>query len=217
MTRPAFAAVVLDVDSTVSGIEGIDWLAERRGPEVAARVAGLTDEAMRGVIPLESVYGARLDAIRPTRADVEALSHAYIERIAAGCVDAVSRLHGAGVRVALVSGGLREAILPLAAHLGLAGGDLNAVAVRFDAGGAYAGYDESSPLATSSGKRTVVESLRLPAPVLAVGDGATDVAMRDAVDTFAAFTGFATRPTVVARADLVIHSFAHLQSVVLDS
>ena len=33
---PAFASVVLDVDSTVSGVEGIEWLASRRAPDVAA-------------------------------------------------------------------------------------------------------------------------------------------------------------------------------------
>src|SRR5262249_28185501 len=63
-----FATVILDVDSTVAGIEGIDWLAQRRGPDVAAKIAQLTDDAMRGTLPLEAVYGARLDAIRPTRA-----------------------------------------------------------------------------------------------------------------------------------------------------
>ena len=33
-----FASVVLDVDSTLCGVEGIDWLAQRRGPEMADRV-----------------------------------------------------------------------------------------------------------------------------------------------------------------------------------
>ena len=34
----SFASVVLDVDSTLCGVEGIDWLAQRRGPEVATRI-----------------------------------------------------------------------------------------------------------------------------------------------------------------------------------
>ena len=33
-----FASVILDVDSTLCGIEGIDWLAERRGIEASACV-----------------------------------------------------------------------------------------------------------------------------------------------------------------------------------
>src|SRR5438105_4198390 len=101
MTRPAFATVVLDVDSTISGVEGIDWLAHRRGDEVARSVASLTDEAMRGAIPLESVYGARLAAIRPSQADVDALSHIYVERMAPGCAATVARLRTAGVQIVM--------------------------------------------------------------------------------------------------------------------
>jgi phosphoserine phosphatase len=104
------------------------------------------------------------------------------------------------VQIVLISGGLRDALLRMALHLGLSPSDVHAVALRFDAGGAYQGYDARSPMTTSDGKRRVVESLALDGPILAVGDGATDLAMRDAVDLFAAFTGFVTRPNVVVPA-----------------
>ena len=89
------------------------------------------------------------------------------------------------------------------------------VSVRFDALGAYAGYDATSPLTTAKGKSQVVAALKLDAPILAVGDGATDLAMRDVVDAFVAFTGFVRRSTVVERADAVASSFADLERVVL--
>jgi phosphoserine phosphatase len=212
-----FRTVVLDVDSTVAGIEGIDWLAERRGPDIAAEIARLTDEAMRGLVPLEGVYGARLDAIRPTRGDIDALSRAYVATIAPGCEDVVRRLIANGVRVVLVSGGLKPAIEPLAQLLGVVPAELHAVDIRFDARGEYLDFDRASPLATSAGKPIVVARLDAPRPILAVGDGATDVAMRPAVDTFAAYTGFARRPNVVAQADVVLDSFAELATLVLGS
>lgn len=210
-----YASVVLDVDSTVSGIEGIDWLAERRGPEVAARIVQLTDEAMRGLIPLESIYGKRLQEIRPTRADIEELARQYLAHLAPDCVEAVSAMREAGVDVVLVSGGLLQAIEPLASQLGVT--RVRAVDIHFEADGAYARFDESSPLTTSQGKAAVVESLKLARPILAMGDGSTDVAMKPVADTFAAFTGFAARPNVVAEADVVIESFAGLREVVLGS
>ena len=71
MTR--FNAVILDVDSTLSGIEGIDWLAAQRGKEVADWSATLTERAMRGEIPIEAVYGERMRAVRPTRKEVDQL------------------------------------------------------------------------------------------------------------------------------------------------
>ena len=76
--------------------------------------------------------------------------------------------------------------------------------VRFDALGAYVGYDASSPLTTADGKRQVVSDLHLDGPIVAVGDGATDLAMRDVVDTFVAYTGFVNRATVVEHADAVV-------------
>jgi len=116
MTSARYASVVLDVDSTVSGIEGIDWLARRRG-DVAVDIARLTADAMRGAIPLEAVYGRRLALIRPTRAEIEELSKAYIAGIAPDCPATIALLRRAGIRLALVSGGIRQAILPLARHL----------------------------------------------------------------------------------------------------
>lgn len=213
--RPSFASVVLDVDSTLCGIEGIDWLSALRGPDVGARVAELTDRAMRGEIALDAVYGERLALVRPSRGDVVELGAVYIDSLAPDAADAIARLHAAAVRVVLVSGGLREAILPVAEQVGIADRDVHAVSVRFDREGAYAGFDETSPLATSSGKRAVVERLGLPRRILAAGDGATDLAIRPAVDAFAAYTGFIRREPVVAGADHSVDSFAQLLELAL--
>ncbi len=204
---PGFASVIFDVDSTLCGIEGIDWLAERRGAAVGGEVTGLTDRAMRGEIALDAVYGQRLGLVQPTRADIAALAHAYIASIAPGANDAIARLRQRGTRVVLMSGGIREAILPVAALMGIAHLDVHAVSVRFDGADAYSGFDSASPLATATGKRIVAESLGLPPRVLAVGDGATDLAMRPAVDAFAAFVGYVRRDSVVRAADHVVESF----------
>jgi phosphoserine phosphatase len=207
--------VVLDVDSTLCGVEGIDWLAEQRGGDVGRQVAQLTDRAMRGEIALDAVYGERLALVSPTRDEMRELARVYVATLAAGAAPAVRRLCRAHRRVVLVSGGLREAILPLAAELELAAADVHAVSVQFGPDGRYAGYDATSPLATADGKRRVVRSLGLPRRILAMGDGATDLAMRADVDTFAAFTGFVRREPVVAAADLTLESFDQLVELAL--
>lgn len=208
-----FASVVIDVDSTLCGIEGIDWLALRRGREVAERTARLTDSAMNGEIAFESIYGERLAVIRPTSADIDALAQAYRETLAPGAAQAIAALQASGVRVALVSGGIRQAIVPVARDLSLEG-SLSAVDIRFDSNGEYRDFDAASPLTTQHGKLAVVRSLALPRPTLAVGDGATDLAMRDAVDHFAAFTGFVTRDAVVRAANSEVATFDQLLELV---
>jgi phosphoserine phosphatase len=215
MTVPRFVSVILDVDSTLCGIEGIDWLASRRGPEVAAAVARLTERAMDGAIALEAVYGERLALVRPTSADVAALAQAYAGALAPGARDAIFRLRGEGVALALVSGGIRQAIRPLARELGFSDGSLHAVSVSFDESGQFAGYNTGSPFATQEGKKAAAAALGLPRPSLAVGDGATDAAMRAVTDAFAAFTAFVRREPVVKVADYVLTSFRELTELVL--
>jgi phosphoserine phosphatase len=212
---PAFASVVLDVDSTVSGVEGIEWLASRRAPDVAAEVARLTTQATEGDITLESVYAKRLERIRPTEAEVAELAHLYERRLAPRAAEVITELRESGIHVVLVSGGIRQAVLPLGLRLGFTPTEVFAVRLAFREDGTYAGFDEQSPLTTTLGKATVVQRLYLPRPLLAVGDGITDLAARPAADAFAAFTGFAYRTAVARAADHELSTFEQLRALVL--
>lgn len=212
---PAFASVVLDVDSTVSGVEGIEWLASRREPTVAAEVARLTTQATEGEITLESVYGRRLQAVLPTESEITELARFYERRLAPHAAEVITELREAGVRIVLVSGGIRQAVLPLGLRLGFTPAEVFAVRVTFNEDGSYGGFDDVSPLTTTTGKATVVQRLYLPRPLLAVGDGITDLAARPSADAFAAFTGFAYRPSVVRGADHELSSFEQLLRLVL--
>lgn len=209
--------VSLDVDSTLAGIEGIDWLAARRGPDVTAAITSLTDAAMSGATRLEDVYARRLEAVRPSRQDVDALGHAYCESVAPGARECVAALSRANVRVLIISGGLRAALLPLARLVGVSDSDVYGVELRFGADGTYAGFDATSPLTTDAGKSQVLRPLvpGLSRAILHVGDGMTDATTRDVVDAFAAYTGFVTRDNVVTRADFTVNSFVALQAAVL--
>jgi phosphoserine phosphatase len=215
-SRPRFSTVVLDVDSTVAGLEGIDWLAGLRDPEVAVRCAQLTQRAMDGAVALETVYGERLRLIAPTRTEVDRLAQAYVESVAPGCRESTAAVRDGGIRVALISGGLRPALLPLASHLGIPVEDVHAVDVRFSANGSYAGFDATSPLTRNGGKPAILRALTLRRPILAVGDGATDVEMGAVADMFAAFTGFARRELVVRAAAVEFSSFPDMASFVLN-
>ncbi|MHB1311729.1 MAG: HAD-IB family phosphatase [Gemmatimonadaceae bacterium] len=211
-----YASVVLDADSTIAGIEGIDWLAARSGPAAQRAVEALTARAMNGQVKLEDVYALRLGIIRATPDDLHALSEAYRAALAPGAADALAALHAAGVVVHVVSGGLRPALLPLTRSLNIADTNVHAVEPMADADGLLTDA-RPSPLMTQTGKPLVVQSLHLPRPVLAVGDGSTDLAMRPAVQAFAAYIGFVRRDAVVARADFTFDSFAALVSHVLSA
>ncbi len=84
------ALVVFDCDSTLVEVEGVDELATRAG--VGERVAEMTRSAMEGKIPLEEVYGHRLDIIRPSRADLDWLGRRYIATLVTGARETVAAL-----------------------------------------------------------------------------------------------------------------------------
>ena len=208
---------MLDVDSTLCGIEGIDWLSRKRGPEVASLIAEITERTMRGEIKLDDVYGERLTTVGPRVEDVDALGRAYVETVSEGAREAIAKWHSHKVHVVLVSGGIKRAILHVAEFVGVSADDVHAVDVRFDENGDYESFDATSPLTRDNGKHDIVAGLNLPRPVLAAGDGNTDLAMKGVVETFGAYVGFIARDNVVRNADIIIKSFQELDEIVLGS
>jgi phosphoserine phosphatase len=165
---------------------------------------------MIGEIPLEAVYGRRLNLIRPTRAQVDALAQRYIAALVPDAPAVIGALRAEGIAVRIMSGGLLPAVTALAEHLGLSPADVGAVDIEFDESGAYAGFDDSSPLTRAGGKHELMTAWRreLPGPVMFVGDGATDLEAAPAADLFVAFAGIADRPAVTAAADVVVRTMS---------
>ncbi|MDO5091746.1 MAG: HAD-IB family phosphatase, partial [Cardiobacteriaceae bacterium] len=141
-------AVAFDCDSTLSSLEGIDELAALAG--VRDDVEALTNQAMNGDVPLEAVYGKRLDLIRPNRADLAQIAREYLATVVPGARDTIAALKARGIAVAIVSGGLRDAILPLAKVLGIEEKNVFAVPLEFDGNGDYLALPDH-PLTTAHG------------------------------------------------------------------
>jgi phosphoserine phosphatase len=200
----AVGMVVFDCDSTLSAIEGIDEL----GREWRAEIEALTAAAMRGDVPLEAVYGRRLELIRPNRAQIDELAQQYVQRLVPDARQVVGALRECGIATRIMSGGLLPAVRAVADALALHADDVAAVGIRFTEDGAYAGFDEDSPLARSGGKREVLEAWRTERAerVMMVGDGATDLEAADVADVFVAYAGVVARAPVIDYADAVVHS-----------
>lgn len=193
MSRARYRFVFFDVDSTLVTIEGIDVLAAGN-PEIVR----LTDAAMNGEIPLDAVYGKRLELIRPSLGDVEALGQTYIHSLVDGARETIAALRDAGVDVHLVTAGIAQAIEPLAAHLQVPARAVHAVALKFDGEGGYVDFDRRSLLARSGGKELVVRSVlaRSKGRSAFIGDGVSDLETKPVVDLFIGFGGVHTRPAV---------------------
>ncbi len=203
-----FATVIFDCDSTLSAIEGIEELAVSHRAEVSR----LTQAAMRGEVTLESVYGRRLDLIKPSKTQVDALGALYVQHIVEDASAVCRELSNAGIAVRIMSGGLLPAVLHLARAAGVPDHNVAAVDVFFETTGQFDGYDTKSPLARSGGKLEMLRSWLpgLTHPIMTVGDGSTDLETAPLVDLFVAYAGVVARDVVVAQAEIVIpsHSLA---------
>lgn len=206
--------VCFDCDSTLSAIEGIDELARLRGPGCFAEIEAMTRDAMEGRIALDAIFGRRLAIIRPTRAEVEAVGAQYVATVEPTAATTVSALRAAGWDLAIVSGGYTQAIAPLARHLDI--GRIEAVPLRFDADGGYAGYDESAPAARRGGKPEILRALRTEYSarrLVMVGDGMSDAETKGVADLFVGFGRYADRPAVRAAADRFLLSLDGLPAL----
>jgi phosphoserine phosphatase len=194
-----YRVVFFDVDSTLVTIEGIDILSDGN-PEIVT----LTEKAMNGEIALEDVYARRLEIIRPTRATIDALGERYVASLADGAQEVVTTLQNAGAIVHLVTAGIAQAIAPLATALNVR--NVHAVKLLFDADGQYVDFDRRSFLTQSRGKELVVRDIRARTKGKAafIGDGASDLEAKPAVDLFIGFGGVVVREKVKENADVFV-------------
>jgi phosphoserine phosphatase len=203
--------VCFDCDSTLSKIEGIDELGRRKG--LFEQMAALTNAAMNGEMALEDVYGKRLELIQPQQSDLDWLAQLYIEEIVDGVEAVFQALQQSGYQLHIISGGIRQAILPLAKRLGLQDDQVHAVSVYFDAHGHYQDFDRQSPLAKTGGKAEVCKGLKqLHLPMTMIGDGKTDLEAAQAGARVIGFGGVARRELVEKQADIYVLD-SSLQSV----
>lgn len=106
MRWPPYPHVFFDCDSTLTRVEGIDVLADT--PEKRAQIATLTDAAMNGDLDLAEVYARRLQAIQPTRADVQRIRRIYKKQVVEDARSVIDALQALGHEVYIISGGLHR-------------------------------------------------------------------------------------------------------------
>src|SRR5690625_3713790 len=186
-------------------------MARLRGEEVFREIEEMTNLAMDGKIPLSEIFGRRLELVRPSREETAAIGQAYIDTVGRHAVDVIGALKEEGWEVVIVSGGYRQAIGPFADFLGVK--RVEAVDLFFNEDGSYRSFDRDYPATRNGGKLEIVELLKAEKEfrqVIMVGDGASDLEAKPAVDLFFGFGGFVEREIVKKEADHFIGSLAEI-------
>ncbi|MCP4363542.1 MAG: HAD-IB family phosphatase [Chloroflexi bacterium] len=216
MRWPPYKHVFFDCDSTLTTVEGIDILAETVGKKW--RVGVLTNAAMDGKRDLEDVYAKRLQAIRPTHAQIQEIRRVYKRNIVEDAKETIAALQYLGHHVYIISGGLAEPVEEFGLYLGVPREHIRAVNVAYDrlsgrwwekseAAHKYLDYEEGA-LTVSNGKAQIVKTLlgKQNGRALLIGDGRSDLLAGTAVDLFIGFGGVVERSHVRKNAPVFLHS-----------
>ncbi len=192
--------LIADMDSTIIPVECIDELADFAG--VKAQISKITEAAMRGEMGFEESLEARVALLKGL--DEKALARAYAERISLnpGARVLVQAMNGRGAYTALVSGGFTYFTEKVGADAGFAHTRANVLKM---ADGVLSGTVRH-PILGREAKLEAMDELCAKrgisrADVIAVGDGANDLAMIEGAGIGVAYKA---RPALQAAADVVL-------------
>lgn len=188
--------LLADMDSTLIVQECIDELAARVG--IGARVAAITDRAMRGEIAFEPALRERVALLAglPETVIAEVLESSIV--LTPGGRTLVQTMRAAGAYTAIVSGGFTQFTSAIADRLGIHEHRANRLIVE---NGRLAGR-VAEPILGRDAKLATLRDLRARLGLaieetLAVGDGANDLAMLDEAGLGVAYHA---KPAVAAAA-----------------
>lgn len=191
------ALLVADMDSTIIEQECIDEMADMLG--LKARIAAITERAMRGELPFETALRERLGLLAGL--EVSALQRVFDERVTLmpGARTLVATMRANGAFTALVSGGFSFFTSRVAAAVGFDVNQANEleIAERRLTGGVV------GPILGREAKLEALLHYRdaralAQDATMAVGDGANDLAMIGAAGLGVAYRA---KPVVAAEAD----------------
>ena len=191
--------LIADMDSTIIAEECLDEMAALKG--IKAEIAALTERAMRGELDFEAALDERIELLRGmSEADLQAVLDERIT-LNPGARALVQTMQAHGAHTVLVSGGFTFFTGAVAERTGFA---INRGNVFLWEDGRVASVKK--PILGREAKLAVLnEECKghkiLPSEVLAVGDGANDLAILKAAGLGVAFHA---KPVVAAEADAQI-------------
>lgn len=192
--------LIADMDSTIIPVECIDELADFAG--VKPQISEITEIAMRGDMGFEESIVARVGFLKGL--GEEALERCYVERISLnpGARVMVQTMNARGAYTALVSGGFTYFTKRVAVDAGFAHNRANTLGME---NGTLNGSVMMPILGRESKQEAMDEMCAAQgitrADVIAVGDGANDLAMIEAAGIGVAYHA---KPALKAAADVVL-------------
>lgn len=187
------ATIIFDFDSTLISCESLEWILKEQlegRPEIKERIHEITLEGLKGAIPFSESLAKRLELARPHRDDVVAFGQKSLEMVTAGMPELIRKYQDDGVDIWVVSGGLRESLLPVCEKLGVEAGQVLGVQLHWGMDGEFLGIDPEDSLSKSKVEGAAKIASQWSRPSIIVGDAMSDYRLfkQGIVDDFILYT-----------------------------
>lgn len=194
--------VIFDFDSTLISCESLEVILEEKiqdQPEQINKIHEITELGMSGKCAFGESLAKRLAIAQPTLQDVNNFALKASQFLTPGLKGLIEDLQKASVAVWIVSGALRETLIPLGLELGIPLEQICGVQLKWHPNGTFDRLDKEDPFSRSKAEGVRHLSKKWTTPSVGVGDGMTDYALfaQNHVKHFIAYTEHVRRPILL--------------------
>lgn len=212
------ATVILDFDSTLISCESLEEILMIKHPNETQvkEMKNLTAQGMSGKITFLESLQKKLNMMPLNKQDFIDFGNRAVSYLTPGMTEFIRDLKRQGVDVWIVSGAVREAMLPVASYLNIPLDHVLGVYLLWDKEGGVVGIDDSKPINRSKWEGAQQAATLWTTPKIGVGDGMTDFALYEhkLIDQFIVFTLNARRMAVVDKGAPEAKSVEELQIII---
>ncbi len=209
------ATVIFDFDSTLITCETLEEVLKEKiaDPERMQQIKEITEQGMSGKMSFLSSLESRLRMATVSRQDFYAFGRRAAQFLTPGMAELIQELKEQAVDIWIVSGTVRDVLLPIGNLLGLPENRLLGISLLWSRDGIYAGIDATRPINRSKWEGAKEVSVHWSSPKIAVGDGITDYALYEhkLVDNFIAFTQNVRRQAILDKGVAEAHTVEELR------
>lgn len=203
---------LIDFDSTITQVEGLDELAaialktDPNGNEKVAKIKELTDLGMAGELSFSESLSQRLALLNANKSHVNQLIEFLKGKVSESFDRNRTFLSEYADQILIISSGFKDFIVPIAEFLGLKPENVYANTFVYNSNDEIIGIDQENPLSKTGGKIETVKRLNLQGHISVIGDGYTDYEIKKSglANRFYAFIENVERPSVINVADYTI-------------
>jgi phosphoserine phosphatase len=212
------ATVIFDFDSTLINCESLELILQpilAKSPELQQAFHHITNQGMNGDISFQQSLHQRLTLAAPSLQAVQQFADSATQYLTTGIKELIAALQQHNIAIWIISGGLQQAILPLANQLNIPSEQVLAVQAVWDQAGNF--EQLAADDICSQGKVLAAKSIysQFTQPIIMVGDGITDYEIWQAgfADHFIAYSEHAKRPAVLGLAEYQANSSQDLATL----